>query len=341
MFLSSKNYQEQFRNLVESSADLSLAVAFWGSGAETLIAKAWAGQTLRILCNLGSGGTNPQVIRELIELAKEKPGLQVLTLDDLHAKVAVSRSAAVVGSANISANGLGFEGVECSGWQEAGMLVDDQMQIVQIQVWFDDLWSRGEEITEERLATAQFQWIKNRGSRPIGASSFIEAPVTSLRAREIYVAVYQLPSSDQAKVEAAQASKDARRSDLPEVRNAKLDFFEDWPDDSEEPLPKDAPIIVMRYGSTKRVTCQSAWQRIPQLDREFVSNETGKKVPLIMTGRLELVAGLPFSKADGAELAKRLKPWIDDLYIGAESGTARCIPLDDFIEWERSQQLKG
>lgn len=334
MFLSSENYLQEFRRLIEGSKSLSLAVAFWGRGAETLIAEAWAGETLRILCNLGSGGTNPQVIRDLTELAEKKPGLQILVLDDLHAKVAISDSTAIVGSANLSVNGLGFEGNESSGWQEAGMYVDDQMQILKMQEWFEHLWARGEEVTEERLAAAQIQWTENRRSRPMPPSSFIEAPATALKNRGIYVAIYQLQASDQAISEAVLASSDARRSDLPEVRNAKLDFFEDWPDDSEEPLPKGAPIISLRYGPTKRLTGLGAWIRIPQLDRSFVSNDTGGRISLIIMGKVELISGLTFLRADAMALGKRLKPWIDNLYIDADPGTARCISLDDFLEWE-------
>lgn len=43
MFLSSKKYLEQFRSLVESSEELSIAVAFWGEGAQKLIGMAWHG----------------------------------------------------------------------------------------------------------------------------------------------------------------------------------------------------------------------------------------------------------------------------------------------------------
>lgn len=337
MFLSSKKYLEQFRSLIEGSEELSIAVAFWGEGAQKLIRKAWKGRSLRIICNLGSGGTNPQVIRSLIELAKKKHGIQILTLDNLHAKVAIGESAAIVGSANLSVNGLGLEGAEYEGWHEAGMLVQEQSQLAQMREWFDCLWQQGVDISEDRLINAHIQWVKNRTSRPLNVNKLLDAPHSALKNRNIYIAVYQLEASDQAKAEAVKAEKDARRSDLPVVRNTKLDFFEDWPDDSEEPLPIDAPIIAMRYGPTKRLTSVSAWVRIPQLDRTFVSAERESTVPLTMTGHLKRVSGMTFSKGDGQVLAKRLKPWIDELYLGAEPGTARCIPLDDFIEWERDQ----
>lgn len=334
MFLTSQNYLQEFQALLETSSRLSLAVAFWGQGAQDLLEKAWGGESLRILCNLGGGGTNPRVIRDLLALCPEKPGLEILTLDTLHAKVAIGVQTAIVGSANISANGLGFEGSECVGWQEAGMSVSDESQRSQMQNWFDDLWKRGEEITEEKLKSAEAAWLKNRGSRPLAVTKLVDASAASLKNRDIHLAIYRLEASDQAQAEAIQANTEAQRSDSPEIRNAKLDFIEDWPDDSEEPLPKGVPILAMRYGPTKRVSSLRPWVRVPQLDRTFTSNDTDEKVSLIMLGKLDLVAGMSLSAEDAKIFAKRLKPWIDELYDGEAPEIGRCLPLDEFLEWE-------
>ncbi len=82
---------------------LDCAVAFWCKGAEALIPK---NVKPRIICDLTSGGTNPQVVRDFLERCKDK----VKHLDSLHAKVYVGKNAAIVTSANASINGLGFEG---------------------------------------------------------------------------------------------------------------------------------------------------------------------------------------------------------------------------------------
>lgn len=334
MFLTSQKYLQEFQSLLRTEARISLAIAFWGQGAQVLLENAWSGERLRLLCNLGSGGTNPGVIRDLLALRSERPGLEVLTLDALHAKVAVGEQAAIVGSANVSANGLGFEGPECVGWQEAGLLVKDHSQCLQMQVWFDELWQQGEEITEEKLTAAEDRWLKNRGSRPLTATKLVDASAASLKNRGIHLAIYRLRASDQALVEASLANKEAQRSDSPEIRNAKLDFFEDWPDYSEEPLPKDVPILAMRYGPTKRVTGLAPWVRLPQLDRAFVSFDTGTEVSLIMLGKLSSVVGMSLSTEDSKILAKRLKPWIDEIFDGQGPDEARCLPLDEFLKWE-------
>ncbi|UZJ58946.1 phospholipase D family protein [Pseudomonas sp. KU26590] len=334
MFLTSQNYLQEFQSLLQTGSRVSLAVAFWGQGAQDLLEKAWGGESLRILCNLGTGGTNPRVIRDLLALSCDRPGLEVLTLDNLHAKVAIGEQTAIVGSANISSNGLGFEDTECVGWQEAGLLISDNSLRLQMQAWFDDLWMHGEEITEEKLKIAENLWMKNRGSRPLSAKKLVEASAASLKNRDIHLAIFRLDASDQARVEASLANKEARRSDSPELLNVKLDFFEDWPDDSEEPLPRDVPILAMRYGPTKRVTRLGAWTRVPQLDRIFLSSVTSEQVSLVMLGKLDSVVGMSLSAEDSKVFARRLKPWIDEIYNGQDPETARCLSLDEFLDWE-------
>lgn len=54
MFLSSENYLDQVKLLAGSSQNLSLAVAFWGNGAEKSFDN-WQGGNIKILCNLSNG----------------------------------------------------------------------------------------------------------------------------------------------------------------------------------------------------------------------------------------------------------------------------------------------
>jgi HKD family nuclease len=334
MFLSSKNYLEQFRYLVKNSENLSLAVAFWGKGADTLIEKEWTGKTLRILCNLGSGGTNPKVIRNLLKLRELRPGMQILLQDDLHAKVAVSDVAAIVGSANLSANGLGFEDVECINWQEAGMLVNDIVQVSELQQWFDEQWARGEEVTEERLASDEEQWRKNRCSRLIVTNSFTKTPLAALRDRDIYVAIYRESASVQADDEIIEVRNDVRQLGGQGINADNLDFYEGWSDESEEPLPKNKPIISVRYKKNEFIKVDGAWERVPELDRVFYSDETGEKVELTIVKPMEQIATLSFGESDRKVLKKWFKQWIDELSIGPETDYARCLPFDKFIDWK-------
>jgi len=154
MFLgSSKDIQENIVRLVaghDVDEPIAIAVAFWGTGAEALLP---ADRRFRLICNLSMGGTNPAVIETLLA----RPGIEVRHLPDLHAKVVLTASGAVVSSANFSANGLGLpSGV---GWQEAGMLIPaDDPEFVKTHGWFEQLWRMAQPITETTLAEAAKQW---------------------------------------------------------------------------------------------------------------------------------------------------------------------------------------
>lgn len=334
MFLSSENYYAQLRELIEQSSHLSLAVAFWGEGAQHLISRHWKGEKLRILCNLGSGGTNPGVISDLIVLSRKHPRIQILALDDLHAKVAIGVESAIVGSANVSVNGLGLEAAECSGWQEAGMLVNNPESISEMNAWFEIMWGRGYEITPKHLAAAKMRWLKNRKGRPVTADRLVLAPAMELRDQGIHVVIFRMDASEQAHAEAALARSDAQRSDAPEIRNAKIDFFEDWPDGGEESLPKKSPLITLYYSASGRLTTRGVWSRLPVLDRFYVSNITNELTNLVITEKLSSVGDFAFSQKDGAPFAQRLKPWVESLYVDEDPEGARCLPLNSFLEWE-------
>ncbi|MNY78688.1 hypothetical protein D3C86_2190500 [compost metagenome] len=57
-----------------------------------------------------------------------------------------------------------------------------------------------------------------------------------------------------------------------------------------------------------------------------------------MVGKLEEVSGFTFTRIDTTLLAKRIKPWVKDLYAEEDPSTARCVLLDVFLDWEEVQQ---
>ena len=131
MFLHAENYKAAIEELIKGSKKLDVAVAFWGKGAEGFIPDS--GKSIRIVCNLRSGGTNPFVIKSLMKCE----GIEIRNLDVLHAKLVLGSKAAILGSANFSANGLNFEGDdELKGWQEAGLRVDAPEQLKTMRDWF-------------------------------------------------------------------------------------------------------------------------------------------------------------------------------------------------------------
>ena len=103
------------------------AVAFWGEGSQGLV----TGDRARVICNLKAGGTNPFALQKL------KADLR--QCDQLHAKVYIGQSDAIVASANVSANVLGLEGDEQACWIEAGVQLEE---IADVSDWFETQWDQ-------------------------------------------------------------------------------------------------------------------------------------------------------------------------------------------------------
>ena len=153
-FVHGREILDEVRVLVGQQGDVSAAVAFWGRKAatETRLSRKRNGK-VRILCDLFSGACNPDEILKLVE----RKGVQVRRLSGMHAKVWVNKHRAIVGSANASTNGLGFEGANYAGGNlEAAVVLDDTKVVRAVKAWFDDQW-------------------RNEGSHRVGASDVEEA----------------------------------------------------------------------------------------------------------------------------------------------------------------------
>lgn len=134
---------------------LRIAVAFIGNGASKLINHA--ATDVKITCNLSMGGTNPNEVQILINRFGQK---NVKQIDNLHAKLYIGEKYAIVGSANMSVNGLG---TQPKGLREAGYKFKLGQPSGERSVdWFDVLWKDAREITDEDIADAKEKW--NSGS---------------------------------------------------------------------------------------------------------------------------------------------------------------------------------
>lgn len=161
MFVTGSGYLQAVKEVLKSPNKqvVYLAVAFWGKGAELLFDSLPKGIEVRVICNLTSGGTNPQTIRAL-----QARGSWVLVrqLNDLHAKVVCGDKVAVIGSANCSSNGLALQGLQCAGWREAGVVTKAAEVLADVRPWLDKLWQSAQEIDEADLALAQDNWGRRR-----------------------------------------------------------------------------------------------------------------------------------------------------------------------------------
>lgn len=91
-----------FRKLSKADSMVAVAAPFWGSGAAKKLglSKKDRGRA-RILCNLDQTGCNPRAIKKLFDL-----GLKIRSHPRLHAKIYAASKFAIVGSSNVSNNGL-------------------------------------------------------------------------------------------------------------------------------------------------------------------------------------------------------------------------------------------
>lgn len=161
-FLDGQGLDAAIRRVL-ASAGPSCAVAFWGRGASGKIAGDAAA---RLICNLGSDGTNPHEIGALL-----KAGHDVRQNDRLHAKVYIGGGRAVVASANLSANGLGLEAGKIAHWLEAGVITGDTAPVVE---WFEALRRDAgtQAISGGDLRKAERLWKERRSRKP--STSFAE-----------------------------------------------------------------------------------------------------------------------------------------------------------------------
>ena len=126
--------------------------AFVGKGAETCLPKP---KDLELVCWPKEGGTNPDVIRDLI-----KKGVDVKFADSLHMKIYWSEDqGSIITSANLSSNALGSGGLK-----EVGIKLDQNA--VDIDRILKSIDSKS--VTESELKQLDRKhkryWINNRGT---------------------------------------------------------------------------------------------------------------------------------------------------------------------------------
>jgi hypothetical protein len=317
MFIESTDYLKSVEQLLKDDNDIICAVAFWGRGAEKLFsASATTGRKIKVICNLQSGATNPDVITELRKYA------EIRQHNSLHAKVISGKSKAIVGSANFSGNGLNFEEEEVAGWEEAGIVTTDPDEISKIQTWFKALWESSEIVTNENIEDARRFWEKRRGSRkPIrgNADSILDFSITELKDRPIYVVISRNPLSEEAQKTIKTIRKDLSQKLGRPVSERDFDCYENWPN-----LPENAYLIDIHHGPKGGLYSYGLWKRDSRHDRDD-RVQTCWRVHNIFDYR--------FRNEDAQRLISTIRPVITKIWengIGDEDGF--FISLADALE---------
>jgi hypothetical protein len=302
MFISSE-YRNQIEELVCEAQEVKVAVAFWGKDSE-IIFTSHPKKPIRIICNLQSGGTNPEPIRKL----KASPNIEIRQLEKLHAKVVFSENSAIVGSANLSIDGLSRETDKDSGWIEAGIKTEATDQLEQIGAWFENQWKLSREIEDTDLEKAQERW-NLRPRHEFDDSSkklFCDLSLREILDGSVYLAMYKDDYlSDEAEQTLKQVKKDATKTN-PQVNFSNLEAFEEWED-----LPTDCSIISIFVGSNGGARVDGSYRRLPMLDRPV-----GKKSHSIQVVFKESkVLNMPFDKKEEDYLKKRLASRIKKFHL--------------------------
>lgn len=157
-FLSENLLSDSIKKLLMTEPTLRIATAFIGTGASQLIGHK--STDVKIVCNLTMGGTNPHEVATLIQRFGKN---NIRQINNLHAKLYIGSEYAIVGSANLSNNGLGFQP---TALREAGYMfpLDLSSQHDSLD-WFDQLWGEAREITSKDLKDAEEKWKRRDKNR--------------------------------------------------------------------------------------------------------------------------------------------------------------------------------
>lgn len=139
-----------------SGKNVRIASAFLGTGAEKHVP-----DDARLICDIGMGGTSPSALQSL----SKKLGTNLRYLTNLHAKVYLSDLGCIVGSANLSNNGIGF--LSQAKLLEAAILVDrDDEASEDAAKWFETLWGEAEVVGPEDVEWAKDMWRRQKRGTP-------------------------------------------------------------------------------------------------------------------------------------------------------------------------------
>jgi hypothetical protein len=101
-FLADNQILKELSGVLKISDGADLAIAYWGANATKTLGIDIIKGPVRILCDAYSGACNPDELSKLLQL-----DVDLRTRNGLHAKIVITSTSLIVGSANASANGLG------------------------------------------------------------------------------------------------------------------------------------------------------------------------------------------------------------------------------------------
>lgn len=322
MIVTSSDYVDAVEKILAKQGEVSMAVAFWGQGAESLL-EGRHGKT-RIICNLNSGGTNPEVIK----LLRKMPNIELRQHDRLHAKVVLGADDALIGSANLSSNGLNLEGEELRGWEEMGVLTQNPRDLLAGHAWFDALWSKSLDVEDSHIEEATGKWKSRRANRistsreeKVKGFDLQKLAKQDIQDRDVIVVVYRSKHFTDDAEEAYGVWREDQSNNVPQSSRTPP-MYENF-----RKLPWDCEIIDVYYGK-RSVSCCGVYKRALDISFKYKNGEDGE---IEIVRKSSKVLGYKFQKTDANNFAALLKPHIEEIWNSSTSKDdyVRYIPLID------------
>jgi hypothetical protein len=302
-FLTGDEITSGIRKALKSAANCDLAVAYWGSAGPEML-QLEPTSTIRILCDAYSGACSPKAFLALLAM----PNVTIKSRARLHAKLYLTESVAVVGSANASANGLGEENEEV-GKIEAAVEFGQPAELAKAKTWFEGQWSHGDAklITGADIAEITRAWLPNRAGRPTrskanSSQSFLLADPRVFADRRIRVIVYDF----------ADVSQEARRQFREQARElyskkeiaafkGNLPIYED---DGRWDITEGEYVIDYHYEEeSNRLVSGGMWKVLRVGPRHKGSR-------LVHVQSSNKAYGVSFSRQDQVKLGKALSRYV-------------------------------
>ncbi len=334
-FLAEDEILVAIGEVLERTETADLAVAYWGRGAATEIGLDQSRAKVRVVCDLFSGACCPDEIKRLIG----RLNTEVRCLAGLHAKVWLTPSQIIVGSANASANGLGFMGRELRGNQEACILTDDTYIINKSQQWFERIWSMSAIVDEKDLEIARLRWNERRSQR--FSSMIINNNINDTLLHRVLNG-FPFPKPRSLKISLAEQERVSgnalnrfdyiREKYYPHLGNQKIEdkdlpFIEEITDEiflEDGALTRygkkyvGSTVILFNYEESSGAKYMGMWKIKPREEWQELEGGTC----LVLCDRVTVYEGVPFTDEEAIKLKFLLDDGIKNKFYGKNNYSA-------------------
>lgn len=246
--------------------------------------------------------------------------------DKLHAKVIWTPSAAIVGSANASSNGLPDEERGIDGLIEAGVLVDDAENMAAIESWFDDLYKNSQDINDADLKAAR-EARKRWSKRSI--PELVDIPLDRLKVMKVAVLVWSV----------RMRSRENRQ--VEKLRESKLDGA-DWYADTlthARAYPYDFDVLTWQANSNRTKLSEFQLQHFISQSKWYKIRTKSKSNHIVFAYDLALI-----DPRRSYRIGERSKRAITSALLKKKCKLHfyfETLPEEGFLSWEPLHELLG